>query len=133
MHTIGNETIVIIVAPESHEVLEADDNIEVIDVIVVNSSGEVQMSEPQVFSIGKAYPNPFNPTTTLNYSIPENGYLEVNIFDLQGRLVESLYADYASAGQYAIVWNADKYSSGIYFVKLISGEYINTKRIVLIK
>ena len=126
MHTIGNETIVIIVAPESHEVLVADGNLEVIDVIVANSSGEVQMSEPQVFSIGKAYPNPFNPTTTLNYSIPENGHLEIDIYNLQGRLVESLYGGNASVGQFSIVWNADIYSSGVYLAQFKYKESIQT-------
>ena len=63
------------------------------------------------------YPNPFNPSTSLDYSIPEDGYLQINIYDLTGRLVESLYEDYTSAGQHVINWNADMYSSGVYLAK----------------
>jgi hypothetical protein len=100
MHTIGNETTVIIVAPEFDDILEADGEIEILKVIAANSSGEIQLTEPETFTIVGAYPNPFNPSTSLNYHIPENGYLEINIYDLKGRLVEPLYGNYTSAGQH---------------------------------
>ncbi|MBC8311359.1 MAG: T9SS type A sorting domain-containing protein [Candidatus Marinimicrobia bacterium] len=133
MHTIGDETTVIIVAPESYDVLEADGEIEVIEVIVANSSGEVQLMEPKSFTIMDAYPNPFNPSTRLNYNIPLNGYLEINIYDLQGRMVESLYNDYSSAGVYTIDWNADIYSSGVYLAQFKYGNTIQTQKLMLVK
>ena len=61
----------------------------------------------------------------MNYSIPVNGYLEINIYDLKGRLVEPLYGKYTSAGQHVINWNADMYSSGVYLAQF---KYINTRK-----
>jgi hypothetical protein len=133
MNTIGNQTTIIIVAPESDAILEADGEIEILEIIAANSSGEIQLTKPEDFAIVSAYPNPFNPSTSLNYTIPENGYLEISIYDLTGRLVESLYGDYAAAGQHTINWNADVYSSGVYLAQFKYKNTLKTQKLMLMK
>ena len=133
MNTNGNTSTIVIVAPESDDILYANGKIEILEVIAANSSGIVQLTKPEAFAIFGAYPNPFNPSTALNYSIPANGYLEINIYDLQGRLIESLYRDYALAGQHGIVWNADIYSSGVYLAQFKYGNTLQTQKLLLMK
>ena len=133
MNTNGNTTTIIIVAPESDGILYANGKIEILEVIAANSSGIVQLSEPEAFAILGAYPNPFNPSTGLNYSIPVDGYLEINIYNLQGRLIESLYNDYALAGQHGIIWNAGIYSSGVYLAQFKYGNKLQTQKLLLMK
>jgi hypothetical protein len=133
MNTNGNITTIIIVAPESDGILYANGKIEILDVIAANSSGIVQLTKPADFAILGAYPNPFNPSTALNYSIPANGYLEITIYDLQGRLIESLYNDYALAGQHGIIWNAGIYSSGVYLAQFKYESTLQTQKLLLMK
>jgi hypothetical protein len=93
----------------------------------------VVQNEPSKFSLEQNYPNPFNPSTTIEYTIPENGNVSVKVFDVSGREIETLIDKYQIAGSYIVVWNASNYSSGIYFCKLISGDKTDVKRMVLVK
>ena len=79
------------------------------------------------------YPNPFNPTTYILYSIPVSQNIELNIFDLLGNQVTQLFNGYKRAGNYSVIFNASKLSSGIYFCRLIAGHFIQTKKLMLIK
>ena len=88
---------------------------------------------PGVFSLDRAYPNPFNPVTTLNFSLPIESEVSLSIYNLQGREVTLLVDDMMDAGYHSIVWNADHYSSGVYFVKMVAGKYLSTQKIVLVK
>ena len=88
---------------------------------------------PEAYSLHKAYPNPFNPTTTLSFAIPVDSEVSLSIYNLQGREIASLLEDNVKAGYHSIIWNADHYSSGVYFVKMVAGDYVNTQKILLIK
>jgi hypothetical protein len=88
---------------------------------------------PETFSLDRAYPNPFNPTTTLSFAIPIDSEVFLSVYNLQGREVSTLIDANMDAGYHSIVWNADSYSSGVYFVKMIAGEYINTQKLMLVK
>ena len=88
---------------------------------------------PDDFSLDSAYPNPFNPTTTLNFALPIEVELTITIYNLQGREVISLVDDNMEAGYHSVVWNADRHSSGVYFVKMIAGEYVKTQKLMLVK
>ncbi len=87
------------------------------------------------------YPNPFNPTTTINYSLKENSKVSLNIYNIKGQKVKQLISNSAgqfSAGQHSVVWNGKDdngktVSSGIYFYKLKTGDYEKTKKMILIK
>ena len=80
------------------------------------------------------YPNPFNPTTSISYNIPfETNNLSINVYDITGRLVEELYKGNQFKGKHKITWNAEKFSSGVYFIKLQTSNEQITKKIILIK
>ena len=85
------------------------------------------------------YPNPFNPTTTINYSLKENVKVLLNIYNIKGQLVKVLFNDFQNAGEHSAIWNGDdesgkSVSSGIYFYKLKAGkDFSHTKRMLLLK
>lgn len=86
------------------------------------------------FQLFPAYPNPFNPTTTIRFLV-ENKQLKasLDIYDVNGRLVETILDGPIVSGNHEIQWNASNYSSGIYFAKLIVGNNVNTQKLVLVK
>jgi len=84
------------------------------------------------------FPNPFNPTTTINYSLLANSKVSLNIYNINGQKVKQLVYDQLSAGQHTVVWNGKdennkSVSSGIYFYKLKSNNYEKTKKMILLK
>ena len=88
---------------------------------------------PNEYSLKNPYPNAFNPTTTISFVLPQYGNIKLVIYDLLGREVEVLYNNMQKAGYHQINWNANRYASGLYFVTLIAGEYVNTQKLMLIK
>ncbi len=94
---------------------------------------------PNQFSLSQNYPNPFNPTTKIRFSIPAtpspSGRVRVGlvIYDILGREVATLVNEDLKPGTYEINWDASNYVSGVYFYKLTSGEFSETKRMVLVK
>jgi hypothetical protein len=88
---------------------------------------------PESFSLDRAYPNPFNPTTTLSFAIPIDSEVSLSIYNLQGREIFMLIDANMDAGYHSIVWDADSYASGVYFVKMVAGEFVNTQKLMLIK
>ena len=89
---------------------------------------------PEAFILNPAYPNPFNPMTTISFEIPDEiNFVELSIYDLNGKKVENLFKGDLNKGQYKYDWNAKNYSSGIYFVKIISNNKQLTQKITLIK
>jgi len=90
------------------------------------------------FAVYQNYPNPFNPSTTIRYSIPKAGEVEANIFDVQGRLVRSLFKSYQQAGAHSLIWDSRSQStsivsSGIYFCQVLFNGSALTKKLVLVK
>ncbi len=88
---------------------------------------------PEKFELKQNYPNPFNPNTWIEFSMPKSGFVKLAIYDALGREVNSLINSELVAGKYKINFNASDISSGTYYYKLISGDYSETKRMVLIK
>lgn len=84
-------------------------------------------------ALSSCYPNPFNPATTIGYSISEAGYVRLEVFNLKGQEVETLVEEHQLPGSYEITWQAEKYSSGVYFYKLTAGDYTQTRRMLLVK
>jgi hypothetical protein len=92
-------------------------------------SGEV----PNDYSLSQNYPNPFNPTTNIKFALPKNGIVSVKIYDILGNLVNTIYDGYKAAGYYNASFDGSNLSSGIYFYKISSGNFSDTKKMVLIK
>ena len=85
------------------------------------------------FSLSQNYPNPFNPSTKISYSIPNQSYVSLKVFDVLGREVAVLVNKEQPYGNYEIEFDATILSSGIYFYRLTAGEYTAGKRMILMK
>jgi len=120
-------------------------SIEFQDIILADSQGNGVEVEAQTYEVNFAsaipvktelsgsYPNPFNPSTAINYSVANNGHVEIMIYDAAGRLVEELVNGHKDGGSYSVTWNASQQASGMYFAKMISGDVIQTQKLVLLK
>jgi len=133
-NTNGNETMLIIVAPESDELFTFEGDAEIIEIIAANSEDYINVvSVPAEFALHSAYPNPFNPVTTLSYSLPMGSDVLIQVYNLHGRVVETLANGNMNSGYHAVRWNADSHSSGLYFVKMVAGDYHQTQKLMLVK
>jgi len=88
---------------------------------------------PEKFSLLPNYPNPFNPVTKIRFDIPNGTYAEVIVYDLQGRVTATLVNEELSPGSYEISWDGSKFASGVYFYSLVTSNFVETKRMVLVK
>lgn len=88
---------------------------------------------PEKFDLSQNYPNPFNPVTSINYALPKDGNVTLKIYDNTGREIETLVSEVKRAGYYTIQFNASRLSSGIYFYRITAGDFVQTKKMVLIK
>ena len=97
--------------------------IEVLDVTV----------EPTSFGIESVYPNPFNPVTTIKFTVETQNFVSLQIFNINGQLIETLVDGNVEVGYHEVNWNASQHSSGVYFVKMVAGAYTKTQKIMLLK
>jgi len=112
-----------------------------LDGIVAESSNLAQYTykaPPAVYSLSKNYPNPFNPTTTIDYSIPEAGNVELVIFNIAGQKVRTLVNHTQDAAYYKVVWDSrndsgETLASGLYFYRIVSGDFSKIEKMTLIK
>lgn len=88
---------------------------------------------PVQYGLTSIYPNPFNPITTVFYSIPEYGYTSITINDLSGRLLKTLTNTKLNSGDYKVNWNASSYPSGVYLIKMEYGVFKQVLKVVLLK
>ncbi len=90
-------------------------------------------TEPDAFALSQNFPNPFNPTTSIQYHLPTSGNVRLEIIDLQGQIVDILVDGFMSAGDHLQVWNSAQRASGTYFYRLVFGGMQKTKQMVLLK
>ena len=102
------------------------DGFVVIDAIVENAV-------PLEYYLSAVYPNPFNNVTRVQYGLPEAVDMKIQIVDISGRLVETLHDGFCSAGHYSIVWNAGRFCSGIYFIRMEAGEFGSVRKVILVR
>ena len=88
---------------------------------------------PDYFSLSQNYPNPFNPTTNIKYQITQNKLVTLKIFDILGKEIATLINEKQSPGTYEVNWDASAFPSGVYFYKLTTGDFTETKKMLLIK
>ena len=88
---------------------------------------------PTEYALNSAYPNPFNPTTTIGYSVPAPSSLLLAIYNINGQLVETLVNTQMEAGYHTIEWDADNQPSGLYFVRMVAGNFVSTQKVLLLK
>jgi len=102
-------------------------------VSVTGISIHLSSTVPENYSLSQNYPNPFNPVTKINFSILKQGLVVLKIYDILGKEVVTLVNENKTAGNYSADFNAAIFSSGIYFYKLVSGDFADIKKMMLIK
>ncbi|HJY64102.1 MAG TPA: FG-GAP-like repeat-containing protein, partial [Ignavibacteria bacterium] len=92
-------------------------------------SGEI----PSQFELFQNYPNPFNPLTHIGFRIPDFGFVKISVFDILGKEIDVIANNNIQPGTYEATWDASNFSSGVYFYRLVVGDYNETKKMILIK
>ena len=131
--TVGTETILVIVVPEGEELFTFAGDFEIVDMIVANSSDRVNVTAPTEFSLSEAYPNPFNPSTTVELTLPEAGYVSVMVYNITGQFIAELADSYMDANQYQFTWEAENVPSGMYLLRAEYAGQVSTQKLMLLK
>tara|TARA_B100000674_G_C37048116_1_gene561650 strand:- start:183 stop:497 length:315 start_codon:yes stop_codon:yes gene_type:complete len=102
-----------------------------------NNSTE-KLTTPSNFKLFSAYPNPFNPVTTLRYDLPEDEFVNITIYDMLGNIINQLVNEDQNSGYKSIQWNAtnnqgQSVSAGVYIYSIEAGDFRQTKKIILLK
>jgi subtilisin family serine protease len=88
---------------------------------------------PNTFSLAQNYPNPFNPSTVIKYSVPKQSLVKMIIYDVTGREVKTLVNEIKQAGNYEAVFDGTSLASGVYFYRMTSGDFVDVRKMVLVK
>ena len=108
-----------------------------IDEVLASSDGynyvNVEMSMPISYTISDAYPNPFNPTTSIDIALDTDANISVKVFNIMGQLVDVISEGNFAAGTHSVAWDASQISSGVYFVNTEVGSETNVQKIMLVK
>jgi uncharacterized delta-60 repeat protein len=88
---------------------------------------------PKSFSLSQNYPNPFNPNTVISFQLAVNSFASLKVFDILGREIATLVNEQLKPGTYEVSWNGSNYPSGVYFYKIVTPEYTESKKMILMK
>jgi hypothetical protein len=91
------------------------------------------IGEPSHFSLSINYPNPFNPSTSISFALPERTHVRLQIFNALGQLIETLTDGEKQPGWYSVMWDASTKPSGMYFYRMTAGSFVQTKKALLIR
>jgi len=108
----------------------ASDTINVIVQEVLSADDSVF---PEIYNISNVYPNPFNPIASIDIEIPTSSRVDIVIYNIEGKLIDKLFSGYLPKGYYSMKWNASEFSSGVYFVSMISDAGRITRKAILLK
>ena len=101
--------------------------------IITSKPIAVEEEGQSAFSVDQNSPNPFNPATSISFSIAEAGNVTVDIFNVAGQKVDTLANDFMDAGKHSVVWDASGFSNGVYFYTVKSGDFSRTMKMTLLK
>ena len=85
------------------------------------------------FKLSHAYPNPFNPSTSLDLNLDVNSHVNASVYNINGQLVDVILDKDMQAGDHNLTWNAQSFSSGLYFIRLQAGDNVAIQKLVLMK
>jgi len=134
--TEGNTTKVVVVNNVNNEIFRSSGDYSVVDVVVGTAGGQeifANVVEVAGFGLSSAYPNPFNPTTSMNLSVAEAGNVTVQVYNLVGQVVSTLADEHMGVGSHSITWNASDLASGVYLVKAVSQDNVSVQKVMLVK
>ncbi|MCD6308554.1 MAG: T9SS type A sorting domain-containing protein [Candidatus Latescibacteria bacterium] len=100
---------------------------------VITNAVAVEDGAPAAFAVDQNSPNPFNPTTTINFSLAQSGNVNIDVFNVAGQKIDTLVDGYMNAGQHSVVWNASDFSAGVYFYTVKAGNTSRTMKMTLVK
>ena len=132
-NTVNNQTTLVIVVPESNELFAYNGDFEIVDMIIANSQDRINVTMPNTFKLSEAYPNPFNPTTSMTLSVPEAGHVMVQVYNVMGQVVSTLANGTMDANTYTLTWDASGVSSGLYIVRAEALGTVSTQKLMLLK
>jgi hypothetical protein len=101
--------------------------------VAVTSAYEEAVAVPTQARLLQNYPNPFNPSTTIAFEVPSTSLVSLRVFDLAGRNVATLVASQLGPGRYRVTWDAASVSSGVYFCRMQAGQFVMTRKLILLK
>ncbi|MEO8232525.1 MAG: T9SS type A sorting domain-containing protein [Ignavibacteriota bacterium] len=113
----------------SNNVTLVVDSVGTISSVENNSTGEI----PTRYELSQNFPNPFNPSTNIQFSLPQTGFVKLEIFSITGERVDVLISEELGAGKYNYEWNGSNLSSGIYLYRLSTGSFVETRKMLLLK
>ncbi len=104
---------------------------------IAEPSGSVGIDDgdllPYKYILNQNYPNPFNPVTEISFGLASANHVKLEVFNIEGRIVETILDEFLKAGEYNIEWDGGDYASGVYFYRLISGDFVDIKKMTLVK
>ena len=104
-----------------------------VTVLPTGIAAEGEEHIPTQYALSQNFPNPFNPTTSIEFSLPKSDYVTLKVYNMLGEEVATLVSDRLTAGNHRYIWNAIDFPSGIYYYKFKAGEYVQTRKLVLLK
>jgi hypothetical protein len=133
--TTDNKTTIVIVMPETEQLFIANGQYEISEVLAATNDGLIESNviTPEEFTLSNAYPNPFNPTTSMLLSLDQDGLVAVKVFNINGQLIDILTDGNMDAGMHTISWDAQEFASGVYFIKAYIGSEVITQKVSLMK
>ncbi|MBN2227593.1 MAG: T9SS type A sorting domain-containing protein [candidate division Zixibacteria bacterium] len=100
---------------------------------ITNLSGMIALAVPDDYSLSQNYPNPFNPSTAVKFSLPASSDISLEVYNVLGQRVAVLAEGHFEAGEHEVTWDATGQASGMYFYRLTADEYVETKKMILLK
>ena len=119
--------------PENVDKFSTSDDYRIETVLIANSSELIDVNMPSEYSLSHAYPNPFNNSTNIDFNIPNDANVTVQIYNLLGKEVATLIDSRMDAGYHHLIWDANSIASGIYFIHMNSNNFTQTEKIILLK
>ncbi|MBU1102008.1 MAG: T9SS type A sorting domain-containing protein [Bacteroidetes bacterium] len=115
--------------------VQNDETKEIIQAAVTTTVTDIEDIKelPLTFGLAQNYPNPFNPSTVIKYQIPESSIVSLKVFDMLGREIKVLVNEQKNAGEYSVELDASQYSSGVYFYELRCNNFVNSRKMLLMK
>jgi hypothetical protein len=101
--------------------------------VVTSNGDEIVLNTPQNFKLHNNYPNPFNPSTNINFDLPQAQDVRLEVFDLLGRRVALLVDESLAAGFHSVTFDASALTSGVYFYRIQAGSFVKTQKMMLVK
>ena len=133
-HTDKNTTTLIVVNPVD-DIFTTNNDYVIEEIIAATTDGYIATSwvKPGAIELSNAYPNPFNPSTSFDLNVSSAGFVSLNVYNLNGQLVDVIFEGNMDAGIYNMTWNGAELSSGMYILQAVSAEQVSTQKLTLLK